>query len=162
MRRVVVADDHEHLRAVAEHAGRLAVLDPGPLRYLLGPARSVVCVPRDSQSLATFLADNDVYLHRTQPWWIEEPRALFGAMLLGVPVLCQRVSSYAEYIDDGVDGWLYDDEASAVRIVDSLREDRRRVAAAAEAARAKALRLFEPSPLASAYADFVSRWTSER
>ncbi|HEX6138365.1 MAG TPA: SEC-C metal-binding domain-containing protein [Casimicrobiaceae bacterium] len=161
-RRVVVADDHEHLRTVAEHAGRLAILDPGPLRYLLGPARPVVCVPRDGQSLAAFLGDNDLYLHRVQPWWSEEPRTLFGAMLLGVPVLCPRGSIYAEYIDDGVDGWLYEDEAAAAAVVDSLRDDRRGVAAAGAAARAKALRLFEPNALASAYAELVSRWASAR
>lgn len=157
-RRVVIDDDAEHLRSVAERAGHLAVLDPGPLRYALGMMRSVACVPRDEEAMVSLLARSDVYLHRVRPWWTEEPRALFAAMLLGVPVICRRDSMYAEYVSDGVDGWLYDDEAGALRIVDTLRADVARAAAAGRAARAKASRLFEPRALRAAYVDLVERW----
>jgi len=159
-RRVVIGDDAEHLRAVAERAGRLAILDPGPLRYALGTMRAVVCVPRGEHALASLLAQSDVYLHRVRPWWTEEPHALFGAMLLGVPVLCHRDSMYAEYVSDGIDGWLYDDEAAALRIVDALRADASRVEGAGRAAREKASRLFEPRALGAAYVDLVERWAT--
>jgi glycosyltransferase involved in cell wall biosynthesis len=160
-RRGVVADgDAAHLRALAERAGRLAILDPGPLRRALGAARSVVCVPRDEHGVAPFLAGCDVYLHRTRPWWSDEPRALFGAMLIGVPVICHRDSMYAEYVSDGTDGWHYDDEAAALRIVDSLRGDASRVEAAGRAAREKASRVFEPRALGHAYVELVRQWAT--
>jgi glycosyltransferase involved in cell wall biosynthesis len=82
----------------------------------------------------------------------------FGAMAVGVPVLCHRQSIYAEYVDDGVDGWLHDDDASALAVIDMLRADRPRISGAGRAARAKAQRMFEPRALAGAYVDGVTQW----
>src|SRR6185312_14159953 len=99
------------------------------------------------------------YLHRALPWWAEDSgRALFGAMAQGIPVLCPRESIYAEYVDDGVDGFIYADEASVLAAIQKLHADRARLCAMAEAARAKAERLFEPRALANAYASVVEQW----
>ena len=59
---------------------------------------------------------------------------------------------------DGVDGWLYDDDATVLAAIDALRTDRARLAQAGDAARAKARRLFEPRTLARAYIDGVTQW----
>jgi hypothetical protein len=72
--------------------------------------------------------------------------------------LCHRDSIHAEHIDDGVDGWLYGDDADALALVDALRADPSRRTAAGAAARAKAQRLFEPRALAQAYVDAIGRW----
>jgi glycosyltransferase involved in cell wall biosynthesis len=79
-------------------------------------------------------------------------------MAVGTPVLCHRQSIYAEYVDDGVDGWLYDDDATALSAIDVLRADRAQLAQAGDAARVKARRLFEPRALARAYIDAVTQW----
>ena len=157
-RRVAVADDAEHLLALAKSAGRLELVDPGPLRHALGPEPSVVCVPGNGDP-CRFICNADLYLHRIQPWWSEEPRAFFGAMHLGVPVLCHRESIYAEYVGDHVDGWCYDDWADALSIVTALRADRPRLEAAGRAARAKASALFEPRALAISYDKVVHAWS---
>jgi glycosyltransferase involved in cell wall biosynthesis len=158
-RSVVIADDRELLQAIAAGAGRLSVLDPGPLRYDLGMIPAVHCVARGEQSLAQFVGDADLYLHRARPWWTEgQGRALFGAMALGVPVLCPRRSIYAEYIDDGIDGWLFEDRDGALATIDALRADRSRLPEAGRAARLKATRVFDPVGLARAYRDVVQRW----
>ena len=158
-RRVVTADDTPLLQAVAEHAGELALLDPGPLRYHVGMSTAVHCIARGELPVGAFLAGTDVYFHRVHPWWAEdEGQLFFGAMAVGVPVLCHRGSIYAEYVDDGVDGWLYDDDASALAAIDALRADRARLAQAGDAAQAKARRLFEPRALARAYIDGVTQW----
>ena len=158
-RRVVTADDAPLLQAVAEHAGGLALLDPGPLRYHVGMSAAVQCIARGELPVATFLANADVYFHRAHPWWAEdEGQLLFGAMAMGVPVLCHRCSIYAEYVDDGVDGWIYDDDATALAAIDALRADRARLAQAGDAAQAKARQLFEPRGLARAYIDGVTQW----
>lgn len=161
-RRVLPAQDADHLRDVAQCAGRLDVFDPGPLRYALGTSRFVVCVPHDANGDAACLRASDVYLQRILPWWSEAPRTLFGAMLLGVPVLCPRASMYSEYVTDGVDGWLYDVHADALRIVGTLRNDRARVDAAGRAARANALARFAPHVLASAYTQLLGEWMQAR
>jgi len=158
-RRVVVASDSELLATIANRAGALVLLDPGPLRYDVGMLSTVRCVARDAAKVAGFLTGADVYFHRRQPWWTEdEGRVFFGAMASGVPVLCHRESIYAEYIDDGADGWVYDSDVAAVATIDALRTDRTRVRDAGVKARAKVLRLFDPRSLASAYADAVTQW----
>jgi glycosyltransferase involved in cell wall biosynthesis len=116
-------------------------------------------VGRDESSFADHLAQADLYLHRPRPWWAEDcGRALFGAMALGVPVLCPRDSMHAEYIVDGVDGWLYDDATSVSAILDTLAHDPSRIAQARRAARATALRLFDARALADAYSRVIRRW----
>ena len=158
-RRVTVADDLDLLLAIAERAGKLLLLDPGPLRYHVGMSPAVQCIARGERTLAQFLGDADVYLHRVRPWWTEDAgRVLFGAMALGVPVLCPRESIYAECIDDGVDGWLYDDDAAALSAIDALRAEPARRAEAGRAARDKARRMFEAHALADAYVNVVRRW----
>ena len=158
-RRVVVAEDVELLKALATHAGELTVFDPGPLRYDVGMLPRVRCVSRSTRPLAEVLASADLYLHRRLPWWTEdEGRALFGAMASGVPVMCARESVYAEYIDDGVDGWLYDTDDSVMAMLDRLRADRTRLRDAGANARRKALRLFDAPTLSATYVDAVTQW----
>jgi len=158
-RRVIVAPDAGLLQAAAEQAGELRLFDPGPLRYSLGSLPAVRCFSRREIDIGGMLRGADVYLHRALPWWAEDSgRALFGAMAQGIPVLCPRESSYAEYVDDGVDGFIYADGASALVAIEKLHADRARLCAMAEAARAKAKRLFEPRALANAYASVVEQW----
>lgn len=161
-RRVVAPVAAAALVAIADAAGELCVIDPGPLRFVLGTARSVFCVPRDAPGVAAAIAGSDLYWHRPQPWWSEDSRPLFEAMLLGVPALCPRTSLYGEYIADGIDGWLYDDDAAAQALVTSLRKDRARLRSAGEAARRKALERFDPRALAAAYRGVVSEWMQSR
>ena len=139
--------------------GALLLYDPGPLRYALGLLPGVRCIARSEQTVGDVLRRADVYLHRALPWWAEDGgRTFFGAMAQGVPVLCHHESIYAEYVEDGVDGLLFADAGAATSAIDALRADRARLRAMSQAARAKALRLFEPEALASAYADVVRRW----
>lgn len=156
--RVAATDDGDHLCSLAERAGELRVLDPGPLRYALGASRSIACVPRDATSVAAFVASSDVFLQRPAAWWGEDPRPLLTAMALGVPALCPRASIYAEYVDDASDGWLYDDDAHVQHLVAMLRDDRPRVHAAGTLAQAKMRALLEPRKLASEYRAVVEQW----
>ena len=158
-RRVVATDDLSVLKAVAEGPDELQLLDPGPLRYEFGTTTTVNCIARSELSLATLLGTVHVHLHRPLPWWAEsDGEGVFGPMAAGVPVLCPRDSIYAEYIDDGVDGWLYDDARSAAAKLAALRNDREALAAAGRSAREKAVRLFDPGVLREAYVDVVRRW----
>ncbi|HEX6796061.1 MAG TPA: glycosyltransferase [Casimicrobiaceae bacterium] len=153
--------DANWLRAIAEAAGRLDLFDPGPLREAVGGSRAVVCIPGDTGSRGKDVARCDLYLHRSMPWWSEDPRMLFGAMLTGTAVLCPRTSVYVEYLNEGIDGWLYDDADDALRIVAMLRHDPERVRVAGEAARRSAFARFEPRSLGAAYMSVVSEWMCE-
>jgi glycosyltransferase involved in cell wall biosynthesis len=157
---VAVADDADHLRLLAECAGELRILDPGPLRFALGASRFVACVPRDAASVAALVASSDVFLQRSAAWWSEDPRPMLTAMALGVPAVCPRASVYAEYVDDANDGWLYDDDAHALRLIAMLRDDRSGVRAAGALAQAKVRALLEPRRLASRYCAVVEQWVA--
>jgi len=161
-RRVAVPEEADHLRAIAASAGRLDLFDPGPLREPLGASPSVVCVAGTPRENVHLVAQSDVYLHRVSAWWAEDCQMLFDAMLAGLAVLCPRASMYAEYVADGVDGWLYDDHADALRLVAALRNDPRRVRAAGTAARNGALARFAPATLGAGYANLVQAWMRPR
>ncbi len=158
--RVVAVEDEERdfIAALAARAGALDVYDPGPLRFHVGALPHVTCIAPNDAALQAMLAACDVYFQRPAPWWAEDARLMFIAMLVGRPVLCPRASVFAEYIVDGVDGFLYDDHDDALAIVGALRRDRPRVAASGEAAQAHAARRFDARALASAYVDAVTQW----
>lgn len=121
-RSVVDARDATFLHALAEAAGRLAIYDPGTRRFRLGDDPSVRFVPRAANGLAPFLAAASCYCVRRDPWWEEgDGRDVLTAMALSVPVVCPRDSSFAEWVDDGRDGLLYDTEPEALEHVRNLR-----------------------------------------
>ena len=144
------------LQRVAADGFALDLLDPGRTRYALGVARHVKCISRRETTLADFVAPLSCLIYRAEVWWKEgSGRDLFGAMAAGVPVVCPRGSIYAEYLQDGVDALLYDDEAGALAALAMLRSDPARAAAIGEAARVSARNRFDPPTLAAAYRDLV-------
>ena len=82
-----------------------------------------------------FLRSLDCFLYRTDPAWTEPwGRVVAEAMSCGLPVVCERRGGYTEFIEDGVDGFLFDTSAEALVILRRLRNDpalRVRVGAAA-------------------------------
>jgi glycosyltransferase involved in cell wall biosynthesis len=142
---------------VATAGIRLDVYDPGRFRNALGAMRNVRCFSRRDSSLAQFLAPLSCYLYYCDTWWEEGlGRDLFGAMALGIPVLCPRASVHAESIEDGVFGFLYDDDAGALEALATLRNDPARRTAMGAAARESARRIFEAQAIALAYRRLVA------
>src|SRR4029453_16660487 len=82
-------------------------------------------------------------------------RELLAAMAAGVPALCPRSSIYAEYIDHGVDGLLYDAPEDALQQLTDLRDAPARAVALGRAARAKVSWLVAPEHAASALGRLV-------
>ena len=144
------------LQRAAAHGFALDLLDPGRARYALGVSRHVKCFSRRETTLADFVAPLSCLIYRAEAWWKEgSGRDLFGAMAAGVPVVCPRGSIYAEYLQDGVDALLYDDEAGALAALATLRSDPARAAAIGAAARVSARHRFDPATLAAAYRGLV-------
>jgi glycosyltransferase involved in cell wall biosynthesis len=142
---------------IAAAGFRLNLYDPGRARHALGAMRNVKCVSRHAQSLAQFLAPLACYLYCSDAWWKEGlGRELFGAMALGIPVLCPRTSIHAEHVHDGVDGILYDDAAGALVALAALRDDPARRTALGAAAAAGARAMFDPDALVLAYRRLVA------
>jgi tetratricopeptide (TPR) repeat protein len=142
----VVAEpaDADFARTLAGVAGRLDIYDPGRFRYVLGASPQTRFHPRREGGLEAFLASLACYVHRTQTWWSDTlGRELYGAMALGVPVLCPHDSVHAERIEHGVDGFLYGSFDEAQRLLSDLRRAPALASAVGEAARSKARALFD-------------------
>jgi glycosyltransferase involved in cell wall biosynthesis len=80
---------------------------------------------------------------------------MIEAMACGTPIIAFRRGAVPEVIEDGVSGWIVDDEAAAVAAVRRVRElDRRRVREAFE-------RRFTVSMMADKYLHLYREMTSK-
>jgi len=148
--------DLAFVRAIAAVADRIHVYDPGRMRYALGDDPRMLFVPREERGLLPFLSPLRCYVHRVDRWWDEGvAREVFTAMALGLPVLCDRASLCADYIDDGVDGLLYGSPDEAAARLNELRQGPSFAESVGRAARAKAARLFDPLSIATAWRKLV-------
>jgi hypothetical protein len=152
---VADATDVELLRSLAG-TGPLCIYDPGRLRYALGTDPRVRFIPRRSNGIVEFVATIRCFVHRATTWWAEPAHeGLFAAMAASVPVLCPSSSIFAEYIDDGIDGMLYVTEEDCAAKVADLIQTPAHAVEMGKAARAKAMRLFDPQRLSHRYAALV-------
>jgi tetratricopeptide (TPR) repeat protein len=151
------ADEAKFLKDVVASAGTLALYDAGLLRFSLGGEAAVSFHARRENGLEPFLDTLDCLLVCPQPWWREaDGRELFTAMASGVPVLCPAASIYAEYIADGVDGFLYRSPEEATQQLVDLRRAPTRVPGLGWAARAKAAKLVDAAAMASTVRQWVT------
>jgi glycosyltransferase involved in cell wall biosynthesis len=142
-------EDAAFLSCLATTSGTLEIYDPGPLRYVVGANPAVRCRGRGATALRRFARSVDCLLQPAGQWWLEgDGRELFMAMAAGVPILCPHTSIFAEYIDHGVDGYLYDARDEAVEQVAAIRRDRTRRIELGQAAAAKIAALSAPEHVA--------------
>jgi glycosyltransferase involved in cell wall biosynthesis len=95
----------------------------------------VTLLPAGAQEPDVFLKGLDCFFYRTSDKYFEPSgRVVSEAMACGLPVVCHRRGGYSEYIEDRVDGFLFDTDAEAVEILLTLKADpalRKRVGQAA-------------------------------
>jgi glycosyltransferase involved in cell wall biosynthesis len=151
------ATDVPFLKQVIAAAGRLDLYDGGLLRFSLGGESSARFHSRQDDGLNTFVDALDCLLMCPEPWWLEgDGRELFTAMASGVPPLCPARSLYAEYIDDGVDGFIYHSCDEAVQQLIELRRSPTRIAGLGTAARAKVAKLVSSAAVTDILRQLVS------
>jgi glycosyltransferase involved in cell wall biosynthesis len=102
---------------------------PGPLDP------RVALVPEGGEDAADFLHRLDCLFYRTSDAW-QEPhgRVVQEAMACGLPVVCSKRVGAADYLEHGVNGFTFGEEAEALAILRRLQGDpalRRRVGEAA-------------------------------
>jgi glycosyltransferase involved in cell wall biosynthesis len=91
---------------------------------LLASTPGLTVLPATAQRAELFLQALDCFFYRTSPEWIEAfGRVVFEAMACGLPVVCERRGGYVEFIEHGRNGFLFDTEEEAFRILLRLRED---------------------------------------
>jgi hypothetical protein len=148
--------DADFVTTIEHIAGELHIYDPGRFRFTLGGSPSTHCFARTNGGLAPFLAGVRCFVHRTNEWWQDSlGREVYGAMALGIPVLCPRGSVHAERIAHGVDGFLYDSTAEAQQLLTELRRTPDLAQKVGAAGRDTMRTLLDPDALARQYRECV-------
>jgi glycosyltransferase involved in cell wall biosynthesis len=137
-------------------AGREIRLAGGTcLRGLIAEHASVKLLPLVPQvDLPGFLRGLDRFLHRTSSQWYETfGRVVMDAMACRPPVVCERDSWAAEYIEHGEIGFLVETDRRVVEVVVMLKENRDPRNRVGTAARRTAEQRYNPEGI-SANSDF--------
>lgn len=140
-------DDPQLYRAVTQRGGRVRVMGGTCLKPAMGDAPGVELMSAGQEQPEAFLQSLDCFFYRTGAWLESFGRVVLEAMACGLPVVVHRYGGYAEYIDHGVDGFVFDTQAEAMDIMAQLQRDpalRQRIGATA---RAKLERLYSPEAM---------------
>lgn len=129
---------------------RIRILGGNSLSTTLQGEPAIELLPFAAQDPAAFLPTLDAFFYRTAESWLEPfGRVVAEAMACGLPVVCHRRGGYAEIIDHGHDGFLFDDEEEAVRILMALKENPHWRHEVGKAARRKVESIYSPQQLQS-------------
>lgn len=88
------------------------------IQAALHNARQVQVLPAGSEEPENFLASLDCFIYRTHPSWTEAGgRVVMEALACGLPVIAHPAGGYAEWIEQGENGYLAEtQEALFVRL----------------------------------------------
>ena len=82
-------------------------------------------LPAYAQEAHLFLQGLDCFFYRTSEEWLEPwGRVVTEAMACGLPVVCHKSGGYAEIIEHGRNGFLFETQQEALEILLGLKEDR--------------------------------------
>ena len=114
---------------------RVRLMGATALSTRLSGLPGIELLPTGAEPAYQFLQQLDCFVYRTHPYFRETwGRVVSEAMACALPVVVHRSGGYAEIIDHGRNGFLFDRDEEADAIIDELRADpelRRRVGTAA-------------------------------
>ncbi|HEX8013485.1 MAG TPA: glycosyltransferase family 4 protein [Casimicrobiaceae bacterium] len=116
--------DAQVYAALAREGVALRVMGGTCLHDRLDGVAGASLLPAGSQRSVEFLHGIDCFYYRTSDRWLEAfGRVVFEAMACGLPVVCGRRGGYADYIANGVNGFLFETSEEAVALILKLRAD---------------------------------------
>ena len=118
-------EDAELYRRLVEEGCRVRIMGPSPaLEAQLGSLESVELLPMGAQEAPLFLQSLDCFFYRTSEEWSEPwGRVVTEAMACGLAVVCHNRGGYAEAIEHGRNGFLFESQQEALEILLLLKED---------------------------------------
>jgi len=119
------SDDPKLYRRLVEEGCRVKIMGPSPaLKEELGSTEEVTLLPMFAEEAHLFLQSLDCFFYRTREEWSEPSgRVVTEAMACGLPVVCHKSGGYAEWIEHGRNGFLFESEQEALEILLLLKED---------------------------------------
>lgn len=145
-------------RRLAEQRCRVRVMGASDvLRAAIPDHPAIQLLPSCAVEASEFLRGLDCFFYRTAEEWAEPwGRVVTEAMACGLPVVCHRSGGYAEIIDHGRNGFLFDSDDEAEAILLALKADPQLCRQIGSAARATVESLLSASAR-SAMVDFYCR-----
>src|SRR5215217_8072572 len=118
-------DDGALYRRLVEHGCRIRIMGPSPpLEAELRGLESIELLPAYAQEAHLFLQGLDCFFYRTSENFLEPSgRVITEAMACGLPIVCHKRGGYIEWIEDGHNGFLFDTQQEALKILLTLKED---------------------------------------
>ncbi len=130
-------EDPALYRRLADAGIQVRILGGTCLSTALSPRPEIELLPAQTIEPPDFLRTLDCFVYRTAPEFREpHGRVVQEAMACGLPVVCHHSGGYREYIEHGINGFLFDSNDEAVALIRSLQQDpvlRQRIGAAARA-----------------------------
>lgn len=137
------AGDDDLMRGLVADGCRVRLMGATCLAATLGGVTGVSLLPENTEPADTFLHTLDCFYYRTAEHWLEAfGRVVLEAMACALPVVAHWRGGYAEWIDDGEDGFLIESPEEAKAVIDRLRNDVALRATVSAAARRKTETLF--------------------
>lgn len=135
--------DDTLLRDFARDGCQIRLMGASCLASSIGSVPGVSLLPEDAEPAERFLRSLDCFYYRTADEWLETfGRVVLEAMACALPVVAHWRGGYAEWIEDGEDGFLIESPEEAKSVIDRLRHDPALCAAVGAAARRKTEALF--------------------
>ena len=118
-------EDAALYRKLVEEGCSIRIIGPSPsLEAQLGGLESVELLPMGAQEAPLFLQSLDCFFYRTSEEWSEPwGRVVTEAMACGLAVVCHNRGGYAEAIEHGRNGFLFESQQEALEILLLLKED---------------------------------------
>lgn len=140
-------DDPALYRLLANHGCRVRIMGAAPfLKTEVGDLKSVALLPVLAREPHLFLRGLDCFFYRTSEACLEASgRVITEAMACGLPVVAHARGGYAEIIDHGRNGFLFDTQQEALELLLRLKQDPTLRASVGKAARATAEKMFSPA-----------------